>query len=39
VEQLTGGKKTQHVAHLKLSDVLAVGGPLKSDGISWLQWA
>lgn len=23
----------------QLSGVLAVGGPFKSDGISWLQWA
>lgn len=32
-------KKKSHVAHLKLSGVLAVGGPFKSDGISWLQRA
>lgn len=40
-EQLTAGKKKKksRVAHLKLSGVLAVGGPFKSDGISWLQWA
>lgn len=30
-------KQIAHVAHLKLSGVLAVGGPFKSDGISWLQ--
>lgn len=32
-------KQIAHVAHLKLSGMLAVGGPFKTDGISWLQLA
>lgn len=32
-------EKTSHVSPLKLSGALAGGGPLKSDGINWLQWA